>query len=138
VPRKTSSTVVYQQAGQRAKQALVGELKRLLRVPAVLDEFPAYQDHAKIRQHAVATMVKLTKHPDAPVAMQAAMWLKDYADALQAMSLGKVPNQLEREQILSDLRGMYTKALARAPLVETLEVQAEPELVVSPLETPEE
>jgi len=58
------------------------------------------------------------------IAFHAAVWLKDFADAIDESQRGLEP-AAERQQILGELRGLYAKALKRPPLIETV-VEAAP------------
>jgi hypothetical protein len=60
-------------------------------------------------------MVRLTRCPDPVVAMNAAVWLKNYADSLIVERARAKPNpDGDKEKLIADLRGLYAKALKAA------------------------
>lgn len=95
------------------------ELQRLLAEPMLqpllLVPCPEYQDASKIIEHAVGIMVRLTNHPDPLVQMHAAVWLFDYGKTLKEER--KAKSKESREQILSELRGLYAKSLPDPALI---------------------
>jgi len=102
------------------------ELKRLLAdpilQPLVLEPCPAAKNPAILREHAVATMLRLSRHSDPLVSFHAAQWLMDYANAIDTATKPAV----SREAILGELRGLYAKALNRPPIVEAVAEAPEP------------
>ena len=104
-------------------KAVQAELERLLAEPLlqplILEPCPAAKNPAQLREHAVATMLRLSRHSDPMIAFHAAVWLKDFADAIDESQRGLEP-AAERQQILGELRGLYAKALNRAPIVEAV------------------
>src|SRR5215831_2224603 len=104
--------------------AVKGELARLLAEPLlqplILEPCPAAAKPAMLREHAVATMLRLSRHSDPLVSFHAAQWLMDYANATDT----RTAPAISREAILGELKGLYAKALNRPPIVEAV---AEPE-----------
>ena len=107
---------------QRAKkrQGVQQELARLMAdpilQPLVLVACPEAQDENKLREHAVGIMIRLSHHEDPIVAMHCAVWLYDYSCALREAKSPKTPKE-DRAKILSDLRGLYAKALKPLPVI---------------------
>jgi hypothetical protein len=102
-------------------KAVKGELERLmaepLLQPLLMEPCPAARNPEQLREHAVATMLRLSRHGDPMISFHAACWLKDYADAIDVK---RKPEEPDRRAILGELRGLYAKALNRAPIVETV------------------
>lgn len=103
----------------KKKKSVQDELARLLAEPMlqplILHPCPEYQDASKIIEHAVGVMVRLTNHPDPLVQMHAAVWLFDYGKTLKEER--KARSKDSREQILSELRGLYAKSLPDPALI---------------------
>ena len=102
-------------------KAVQTELERLMAEPMLkpllMEPCPGARSPEQIREHAVATMLRLSRHGDAMISFHAACWLKDYADAID---MKRKPEEPDRRAILGELRGLYAKALNRAPIVETV------------------
>jgi len=130
-PNDKSNKLSLRNEASRASRspAVIAEVQRLWREPIILDQFPQYSDPKALRAHAIATMARLTQHPDGTIAMQAARWLYDYANGLGAHP----ETTADRTALLSDLRSLYQKALKQAPLVETVldSEDADPEIDVT-------
>lgn len=126
-PEAKTKGVALRNMASRAKKtkAVQDELSRLLGDPVlqplVMLPCPEYQDASKIIEHAVGIMVRLTNHPDPLVQMHAAIWLFDYGKTLKEER--KAKSKESREQILSELRGLYAKSLPDPSLI----VEAVPE-----------
>lgn len=124
---KTTGRALTTLASRAAKQVAVqDELARLMNdpilQPLVLAQCPEYRDEQRLREHAVGVMIRLTTHSDPIVAMHCAVWLYDYSCALEQAKAPKTPRE-DRAKILSDLRGLYAKALKPLPTI----VEASPE-----------
>jgi hypothetical protein len=119
-------------AGRSAKsKAVQKELARLmadpLLQPVILEPCAAARDPQQLREHAVAIMLRLSRHPEAQVAFAAASWLAAFADATDPKLRPAPAEPPDRERLMRDLRGLYAKALKRPPLVaEVVEATAEP------------
>ena len=96
--------------------AVQAEIQRLIPDPVLFEVCPAATDPAKIREHSVAIMAKLSCCSDPYVAFYAATWLVNYADELDAKTKLARPSE-DKQALLRDLRGLYRRALAPAPLV---------------------
>lgn len=127
-PDQKMTTKALASAARAAKkqQGVQEELARLMAdpilQPLVMFPCPEARDEMKLREHAVAVMIKLTTHSDPIVAMHCAVWLYDYSCALEQAKAPKTPRE-DRAKILSDLRGLYAKALKPLPTI----VEASPE-----------
>jgi len=125
-PNQRMNPKTLASASQRAarSKAVKGELERLmaepLLQPLILEPCPAAKNPAMLREHAVATMLRLSRHSDPLVSFHAAQWLMDYANATDT----RTAPAISREAILGELKGLYAKALNRPPIVEAV---AEPE-----------
>jgi hypothetical protein len=99
--------------------AVQAEIRRLLQDPVLLDTCPKADDPRALREHGVASMIRLTKHSDGVIAAHAAEWLISFAASLEA---ARAPQGMtEREQVIHELRGLYAKALNGVPpLVEAV------------------
>lgn len=108
------------------KQGVQVELAKLMAdpilQPLVVTQCPEFRDEMRIREHAVGVMMRLSAHEDPIVAMHCAVWLYDYSCALEQAKAPKTPRE-DRAKILSDLRGLYAKALKPLPVI----VDAAPE-----------
>jgi hypothetical protein len=85
------------------------EIQRLLADPIILDTCPKANDPHALREHAIACMIRLSKHTDGVIAAHAAQWLIDFADSMERARASKPTS--ERTQLLDDLRGLYERAL---------------------------
>lgn len=113
------------QAAKAAKSPNVqAEIQRLMADPVLFTACPEATDPTIIRAHGVAIMVKVSRCSDMAIAAHAADWLVRYADNLEArQAAAKAKPSDEKQRLLADLRGLYSKALAApkpAPLVETV------------------
>lgn len=115
-------------AKRAAKSPLVkAEVQRLVAEDVQLRIFPDATNPAKLRQHAVATMVRLTQSTDEVIAMRASDWLATFAEKVEALTLTSAP----QSELFRDLGQLYRKALAapQPAIVETVvEEAAEPEV----------
>lgn len=104
-----------------------------MRDPVLLDICPESDDPAHLRAHGIAALAKLARVCSDPiVAMHAAIWLIEYADAME-LARAEVKAQSvkdKQDEIIRNLKNLYTKAIgpAAAPLVvsETVETALEP------------
>jgi hypothetical protein len=120
-PEQKMSLPSLRAAATRASKspAVQAEIRRLLTEPIILDTCPKADDPRALREHAVASMIRLTKHSDGVIAAHAADWLIKFAASLEAAR--ESPRMTEREQVIHELRGLYAKALNGAPpLVEAV------------------
>ena len=117
--QKMSLRSLRSAATRASKSPLVqAEIQRLLRDPVVLDACPKAGDPRALREHAIACMIRLTRHTDGVIAAHAARWLIDFASSLERAPVSSP--KTERTQIIAELRGLYERALGPAPpLVET-------------------
>ena len=132
-PTQRMKTRSLQAAANRAAKspAVQAEIQRLMADPVLFTACPQATDAGIVRQHAVAIMVKVSKCSDMAIAAHAADLLARYADNLEAQqALLHAKPADDRQRLIQDLRGLYTKALAAPaaaePLVETV---AEPERI---------
>lgn len=106
-------------------KAVAQELERLLAEPMLkpllLSPCPEFQDHIRLREHAVGTMVKLSNHDDPLVAFHAAQWLFDYSKLVAEER--KARHQTNGDA-MAKLREIYSKALPSPPLVVEVEANA--------------
>jgi hypothetical protein len=115
--KSLATTAQIAAKNRNVKDELARLMKEPLLSPLLLFPFPEYQDAARLREHAVATMFRLTNHEDPVVAMHAAIWVFDYSKALDEQRKPKVKVE-SRAEILASLRATYARNLARqAPLV---------------------
>jgi hypothetical protein len=130
---KSKPRTLRVQAVKAAKTPNVqAELARLANTPIILDECPQAGDARAIRGHVLARMLRLSQASEPSVQLFALQWLYDYAGTLES----KTDSTSDREQLLSDLKGLYKKALQQTPIVETVaEPAAEP--ADPPAEPPE-
>jgi hypothetical protein len=107
------------------------EVSRLLAEDIQLRIFPDAENPAKLRAHAVATMVRLSQSADEVIAMRASDWLTSYAEKREAIAL---PGDTPRAELFHDLSQLYRKALSapQPAIVEAVaEEAAEPEAFVT-------
>jgi hypothetical protein len=119
-PEQKMSLPRLRAAATRASKspAVQAEIRRLLADPIILDTSPKADDPRALREHAVASMIRLTKHSDGVIAAHAAEWLIAFADSLEAARARKP--KTDAEQVISELRELYAKALNEPPLVEAV------------------
>lgn len=119
-------------AGKSKKtKAVQDELARLLAEPIlqplILLPCPEYLDYNKLIEHAVGIMVRLTNHSDPLVQLHAAKWIFDYGQDLKTKRYAKQHPGKTSEQILAELRGIYSKNLPSPKLIVE---DAKPEVVI--------
>jgi hypothetical protein len=79
-----------------------------------------YRNPHMIMEHCIAAMVRLTQEEKGVVALDAAKWLVGYAQSLLAQN----PKTRESDQqIISELRMLYAKALPEGQRGETLDIE---------------
>jgi hypothetical protein len=116
-PEQKMSVRSLRSAATRAARspAVRAEIRRLLRDPVILDTCPQMDDPRALREHAVASIIRLTNHSDGVIAAHAAEWLIHFANQLAVA--GAPQPTTEREQLINELRGLYRKALNQPSLV---------------------
>lgn len=122
-----------QTAAKRAAktEAVQAELSRLMAdpmlQPVLLEPCAEARYPDKLREHCVSVMLKLTRHPDPLVVYHAVDWIRAYADQVAAERTLPKPDKNEREKLLGELRGLYSKALNRPPIIETVAEESDSE-----------
>lgn len=115
----------------KKKKVVQEELARLLAEPIlqplVCLPCPEYQDYNKLIEHAVGIMIRLTNHSDPLVQLHAAKWIFDYGQDLKTKRYAKQHPGKTSEQILAELRGIYSKNLPSPKLIVE---DAKPEVVI--------
>lgn len=99
----------------------------MLKEPMVLRLCPQYSDPRALIQHGVATMARLCESENQGIAMEAAKWVVNFGQNLQAVKRSG-PKE-DHEVVVAELRALYAKALPqnRKPEQPPLVVEAESE-----------
>lgn len=101
---------------QSKSPAVLAEIQRLRSEPIILEQFPESNNPQALRAHVLATITRLTGHPDPAVQFHAARWLYDYASSLESHP----ETTDDRQALIAGLQQLYQKALHQTPLIETV------------------
>ena len=115
-PRSLSVAASKSKKTKAVQEELAKLLAEPMLQPLVLAAFAEAFDERRLREHAVGIMVRLTSHPDPQVQFHAATWIYEYAKQLGEERKSK-PKPETREQLLANLRGIYSKSLPRPEMI---------------------
>ena len=132
---KTTKRPVLRARASRSSQssAVQFELARLVTDPSIMECCPNWQNPHALVEHGIAIMVRLSKcHATDPViAMRAAEFLIAHGE--KQLPIAPKTRTIDHAKIVSDLKGLYAKALNAPPIeLESSDEAAAAEAVENP------